>query len=422
MTRFRLAAVLVGLGLAMPFAGSAEDAPGVFKIPGTDSTIKFYGYVQTDVTFDFRARDPNVEGNDWAVHTPNLPLDGSAEATNKKNQLYMTARTSRFGLETNTPTAIGAIGVKLEGDFNAVNLESGQTFTNSMLFRLRHAYGTWNSSYGTLLVGQTWSNFLDLASYPDTVDFNGPGTIALVRNPMIKYTFKIPGASGVSLAISAENAPGTDGNDFNGSINSDGSSNTTRMQTIPDFTANLGFSGPWGSASLRGVTVNNRFAGSTTVPNLSQVNKQGFGGAASAALKLGGDTFVVHGVYGGGIARYIFDVGLSTGAVVANGTDLVNVQAGGVHAGYTHVWNPQWRSNLVGAITYIKNPEINGAPRFDNGTNEQLIEGFVNTFYTFAKNAEFGLEYEWGRRKTFSPNEQFGHQSRVTGTFHYNFF
>ena len=35
------------------------------------------------------------------------------------------------------------------------------------------------------------------------------------------------------------------------------------------------------------------------------------------------------------------------------------------HIGYTHVWNPQFRSNLVGAITYIKNPEVGGVPQFD---------------------------------------------------------
>lgn len=417
MTRFRLAAVLVGLGLAMPFAGSAEDAPGVFKIPGTDSTIKFYGYVQTDVTFDMRARDPNIEGDDWAVHVWGVPLDGSLEAKNRRNQLYMTARTSRFGLETNTPTAFGAVGVKLEGDFNGTNLESGQTFTNSVLFRLRHAYGTVSGNYGTFLVGQTWTNFLDLASYPDTVDFNGPGSIALVRNPMLKYTFKFNGGS---FALSAENAPGTHGDDF-GEL---GGGNLSRVQTIPDFVANLGFSGGWGSASVRGMTRNIKLVDNGAAPTRTD-SKQGYGVAASGAFKVGGDTLVLMGVYGGGLGRYVFDVAGSVGGngVVRNGTDLVLVDAFAGHAGYTHVWNPQFRSNLVGGLTLIKNPDVNGAPVFANDTNEQIISAFLNTFYTFAKNAEFGLEYEWGRRKTFDQGgAAYGHMSRITGTFHYNFF
>jgi hypothetical protein len=417
MTRSRFATMLLVLGLALPFAAAAADAaPGMMQIPGTDTMIKIYGYVQLDATFDFSGRDPNVEGNDWAVHIANVPLDNSGEGKAKKNQLYLTARTSRFGFQTVTPTKIGDVGVKLEGDFNAANLESGQTFTNSVLFRLRHAYGT----VGGLLVGQTWSNFLDLNSYPDTVDFNGPGSIALIRQPMIKYTFNL--AEGFTLSLAAENAPGTDGNDYAGA------DNITRVQTFPDFSANFGASGSWGSASLRGVTLNNKrvptLANGSIDPNGSSYSKQGFGGAVSGAFKIMGDTLVAHAVYGAGLGRYIFNVGLSTGQVVDTGSDLVNIEAFAYHVGFTHVWNPEFRSNLVWSQTFIMNPKVNGVEVFDNSVNKTMSQAFVNTFWTFAKNAEFGIEYGWGQRKTFNvgAGEQTGTQNRITSTFHYNFF
>ncbi|HZZ84266.1 MAG TPA: DcaP family trimeric outer membrane transporter [Anaeromyxobacteraceae bacterium] len=418
MTRTKLIALSAVLGLTLSGSARAEDAPGVFKVPGTDSTIKLYGYVQLDTTFDFSGRDPNVEGNDWAIHSSNIPLDKDAEARVKKNQLYLTARTSRFGIETHTPTKIGDVGVKLEGDFNAANLESGQSFTNSVLFRLRQAYGT----AGGLLVGQTWSNFLDLNTYPDVVDFNGPGSIALIRQPQIRYTLGL--APGVSLAVAAENSPGTDGNDYAGS------DNIRKFQSIPDFTANLGFSGAWGSASVRGVTMNYKRAPALPSgkldPNGSSYSKQGFGGAASAAIKLGGDTLVLHAVGGTGIGRYIFNVGLSEGAIaVDTGSDLTLVDAAAYHAGFTHVWTPEFRSNLVWSQTFVKNPDFGGKPVFGTADNERIDQAFVNTFWTFAKNAEFGLEYGWARRKTFdtaSATGEYGHQNRVTGTFHYNFF
>ncbi|GEJ57592.1 DcaP family trimeric outer membrane transporter [Anaeromyxobacter diazotrophicus] len=419
MTLKRIATLCLVVGMALPFAARADDAPGVFKIPGTDSTIKFYGYVQLDTTYDFAGRDPNVEGNDWAVHIANVPLENSAEYRQKKNQMYMTARTSRFGIETSTPTKIGAVGVKLEGDFNASNLESGQSFTNSVLFRLRHAYGTVAGASGTFLVGQTWSNFLDLASYPDTVDFNGPGSIALIRQPQIRYTLPIGPAS---LAVAVENAPGTDGDDF-GNL---GGGNGSRVSTIPDFTANLGFSGAWGSASIRGVTRNVKVVDNAAAPTKT-LSKQGYGGAASAALKLGGDTLVVHGVYGSGLGRYIFNVGLSVGpnGMLVGANDLTAVEAAAYHVGYTHVWTPAVRSNLVWSQTFIMNPTIGGVDAFDNTVNHRMDQLFVNSFWTFAKNAEFGLEYGWGQRKTFNVGaggEQTGTQSRITGTFHYNFF
>ena len=401
--------------LAVPAASKAQEAkPGEFKIPGTDSTLKLYGYVQLDTTFDFSGRDPNVEGNDWAIHTANVPLNSSNEAALKKNQLYLTARTSRFGIQTNTPTGIGPVTVKLEGDFNSPNLESGQTFTNSVLFRLRHAYGNIDTAAGSFLVGQTWSNFLDLATYPDVVDFNGPGSIALIRQPMIKYTAAL--APGMSLAIAAENAPGTDGNDF-GSLDAQ-----TLIQTLPDFSANLGLSGKWGSASIRGVTTRRvQLDGATVSASTKQLTKQGFGGAASGAFKLGADTLVAHGVYGWGISRYIFNVGLSTGpvAVGANG-DLENIPAGAYHVGYTHVWNPMFRSNLVWSQTFIQNPDTNGVNFAGSSTNKRIDQAFVNTFWTVTKTVEFGLEYAWGRRVQWNDAE--GRQNRVTGTFHYNFF
>ncbi len=35
--------------LALPLVASARDAPGVFKIPGTDSTIKLYGVAEANL-------------------------------------------------------------------------------------------------------------------------------------------------------------------------------------------------------------------------------------------------------------------------------------------------------------------------------------------------------------------------------------
>lgn len=412
--RFHLAAALAG-ALLLPLAAVAADAePGVFCLPGTNTTMKLYGFVQLDTTFDFSGRDPNVEGNDWAIHIPNVPLDGSPEAEIKNNQLYLTARTSRFGIATHTPSKVGDIDVKLEADFNAANLESGQTFTNSVLFRLRHAYGTVSGSKGALLVGQTWSNFLDLPSYPDTVDFNGPGSIALIRQPMIKYTFKLGKAW--SLAIAAENAPGTDGNDYDG-----GSLITPRLQTIPDFTANLSGGGKWGTASLRGVTMNHKRTDVDTASGpTTTIDKQGFGVAASGSINIKGDTLVLHGVYGSGIGRYIFNAGLSTGAYSLNaagdGLDLWDAAA--YHAGYTHNWNAAWRSNVVWSQTFILGNGQSAAGFA--GVNKRMDQLFVNTFWSFAPTAAVGLEYGWGQRKTW--DDQTGKQNRLTATFHYNFF
>jgi hypothetical protein len=386
---------------ALPLAAQAEDAPGVFKIPGTDSTIKFYGYVQLDTTLDFSGRAEDIENNDWATILPAVPSDDSVEGKRYNPQWYMTARTSRFGIQTSTPTAMGNVGVRLEGDFNGPNGFQSETFTNSVLFRLRHAYGT----VGNLLVGQTWTTFLDFGGAPETVDFNGPGTLALVRNPMIRYT--IPLGSGMQLALAAENRRGRQ------------FGSEAIFQSLPDLHANFSWNGDKGSFSARVVTQRITTAPATDV---SPESGQAFGFGVSGSLKLAPATTLTAQFAGGpGIGRYLLNaVGTPFFEQDANG----NVKfwtVYGAHAGLTHQWNSQFRSTVVGAYTWVVDPEIDGVVA-GNTQQEKYIQAFANLFWSFAKNAEFGVEYAYGQWESFGPNSDKGTQNRVNASFHYNFF
>lgn len=407
MNLSRLFAAVLSLALAAPAIGA--DEPGVFKVPGTDSTIKFYGYVQLDTTLDFSGRPVGYENSDWATILPAVPADDSAAAKRVTPQLYFTARTSRFGIQTNTPTSVGPVGVRLEGDFNGPNGFQSETFTNSVLFRLRHAYGT----VGGFLAGQTWSTFLDLGAAPDTVDFNGPGTLALVRNPMLRYTFGL--APGANLALAAENTRGPQfGVD-------------ARFQTLPDIHANLTYGAAWGHISVRGVmqTYNRAAIAAGDYADVSPKSTVSLAGAVSGSLKFGGDSLVAQFAGGPGIGRYMLNaIAAPFVSAKANG-DLELWSVYGIHAGFTHVWNPQFRSNLIGAYTWVSDPKINGVPA-DPSVEKTLVQVFVNTFWSFAKNAEFGIEYAYGQWKSFDSDGAVpslkGTQNRVNATLHYNFF
>ncbi|HEU4385406.1 MAG TPA: DcaP family trimeric outer membrane transporter [Anaeromyxobacteraceae bacterium] len=409
MTRARFSSVLAAACLALPLAAGAQDQPGVFKVPGTDSTIKFYGYVQLDGTVDFSGRPTDIENYDWATILPAVPLDNSVDAK-RKPQTYLTARTSRFGIQTNTPTAAGPVGVRLEGDFNGPNGFQSETFTNSVLFRLRHAYGT----FGGLLVGQTWTTFLDLGAAPDTVDFNGPGSLALVRNPMLRYTFGLAPTTNLVLAI--ENNRGLQYG-WDGTF-------PVRFQMIPDIHLNLTFSGGWGHVSVRGVAQDYVRQVQPAGPG-SETNKSKFSlsGAVSGSLKLGGDTLVAQVSGGPGIGRYMLNA-LGAPFVTANAATNYDIElwtAFAYHVGFTHVWNPQVRSNLVWSQTFITDPEIGGVPAAPGTFEKDMMQAFVNTFYGFAKNCEFGAEYVFGQYKMNVSGEK-GTQNRINFSFHYNFY
>ncbi len=396
----------------------AENAPGEFPIPGTESTIKFYGYVQLDATVDFAGRPVGYENSDWATFLGAVPDDKSPEAKRAKPQTYFTARTSRYGLQTRTPTRFGDLQLKLEGDFNAPNDFQSETYTNSVMFRLRHAY----ASMGGLLVGQTWSTFLDLNAAADTVDFNGPGTQALVRNPMIRYTIKAGDQVGVALALENNRGPqfGTD----------------RRFQTIPDFHVAANWTPAWGTMNARVVAqFYNRArvnvdADGNPVSYRDEPAKStvALGLGLSGSVKLSGDTLVWQVAGGPGIGRYVLNSATignaGPGVSVDDTTGKVKLwSVWGAHAGYTHVWNPTLRSNLVLAYTYVVDAKPNGT-KSTNTVQKDFKQLFLNTFVNITKTTSFGVEYAYGQWTSFTNGtpELRGTQHRINAAFHASFY
>lgn len=382
---------------------TAGDLPNSIKVPGTDTSIRVYGYAQLDSTYDFKGKIPagngdaagfNADSFDWASFVAAQPLDNSA-AGRRKKQLYTTMKTSRLGLETSTPVGNGEnLRVKLEGDFNGPNAFQGESATNSVLFRLRHAYG----EVGNVLVGQTWSNFLDLGSFADTVDFNGPGAVPLIRQPQVRYTF--PLSASAKLAVSVENPQS----------GATGSPNTDKR---PDVTVNYTQSFKDGHFSLRAATLNY---------NTDANNKQAFAFGAGGSYKLGSNDTIVAQINGGkGIGRYMLNSLPQSAASI--GDEIHLWKAVGGHVGYTHVWNQNTRSNLIAAYTKFSGNstlEALATNNFGIEPNKNIKEVSVNTFWKPTKNTELGLEYAWGQRETFEDEK--GTQSRVNATFRASLF
>jgi hypothetical protein len=372
--------------------------------------------VQLHATVDWSGRPVGYENFDWATILPRVPNDDSAEGKRLKPQTYLTARTSRFGLRTRTPTRLGDVKLTLEADFNGPNDFQSETYTNSTVFRLRQAHAT----LGGLLVGQTWSTFFDGNASPETVDFNGPGTQALVRNPQIRYTFGF--AQGFSLALAAENTRGPQfGVD-------------PRFQTIPDLHANLSYAPTWGSVSVRTVVQTFNRARLTTDPDGNDVyadqaaeTKVGFAFAASGSLKLGKDTLLAQFVGGPGIGRYVLNTNnlgnSGPGVTVDADGDIELWSVYGGHVGYTHAWSDVLRSTLVAAYTWVDDPEIGGASA-TNAVQRDFIQAFANVYYSPIKTMNVGLEYEFGRWRSFTNGtpEQRGTQNRVSAAFNYSFW
>jgi len=414
MNRSKLAAILA-FALAATPALAAEEA-GVFKIPGTETTLKLNGYIQLDTTYDFDGAIEDIRGTDWASFIETLPLDDDPDQQDQPNRLYMTARTSRIGLTTNTPTKAGALTVRLEGDFNhpaAFNFSTEPT-TNGMDFRLRHAYG----ELAGFLVGQTWTNFLDLGSLTDTVEFNGHGAFGAVRVPMIRYAAPV-GAG--SLSVSLENPQSL----VAGTDVSESFTVGRRYDRMPAVTASLTFPFKYGHVNLRGVA--HEYQGQIAAAGVED-EAFGWGVGASGSLKFAAETLVWSVQGGDGIGYYTFQSLLQGAGFV--GDEIKTWMSWSYHLGLTHAWSDKVRSNVIWTQTFFdKDDELAAAMNAffaASLANEQVNAFYVNTFVSPAKNVEIGLEYNWGQRKIFDSQvvagNDTGTQHRVNALARYSFF
>jgi hypothetical protein len=385
----------------------AGSMPGSFIIPGTDTSLKIYGNARVDATYDFASRSNDIRNNDWASAVFAQPLNTNSANLQRKEQFYATARASRLGILTSTPSKLGDLEIKLEADFNAPNDYMGESGSNGTQFRLRHAYGQW----GNLLVGQTWSNFIDLRSYPETVDFNPTGDVTLIRQTQLRYTLPV-GSS--SLAFSVENPESLSYLPPSQTLSNGGRNDFDR---VPDFVVNWTLNGDKAHVSARAVTMEYRN---------DLHSKRGYALGLGGSSRLGEGTLVA-GIQGGrGIGRYMFN-SIMQGATDV-GTDLRLWDAMGWHIGYTLPWSSSLRSNFIASQTYF------GADKISNTflrskwlgvadefvPNKRIDQASANILWSITKKVETGIEYSWGRRITFSDEK--GIQHRINTMIQYNLF
>ena len=314
------------------------DIGGGFRIPGSETSLRIYGYAEGHLIHDLKAPGPSDNFTDLMFQ----PLDNSG-AQNGRTKL--TAQTSRFGFETSTPTSAGTFNTKVEMDFYAYG--NG----NRNRLRLRQAYG----EYSGWLIGQTWSTFMDLDDLPETVDFNGPIGAPFSRRMMVRYTYG-DAKAGYKFSFAAEDPE----DQFGG-----GSANERMPQLVARFDKTF----DWGAVNIRGLLHEKRSASET---------KRGYGFGVGGSYKLTDkDLFMAQ------YTRVDGDVDQLYGS---NGYSIDS--AGAITFG----------GQLRGSIAY----GLNKGKTAEAVDNKRLQQVFVNMIYSPFKNVELGAEYIYGTRKTFT--------------------
>ena len=330
------------------------DIGGGFRLPGSETSVRFYGYAEAHAIHDLKQPGPSDTFTDLMFQ----PLDNSG---GQKGKTKFTAQTSRFGFESSTPTALGAFNTKLEMDFYSYGAG------NRNRLRLRHAYG----EYAGFLIGQTWSTFMDLDDLPETVDFNGPIGAPFSRRTMIRYTYA-DAKAGYKLTAAIEDPE----DQFGG-----GSAN----ERLPQIVLRADKSFDWGALNARVLAHEKR--------SFAEV-KRGFGVGIGGSYKIT-DKDLLMGQYtrvDGDIDQLYgsngYAIDATTGAITFDKNQ-------GLVVGYAKTFSDQLR----GTVSYGMN-RGKTAQAVDNRTLQQV---FVNVIYSPIKNVELGAEYIHGKRKTFTP-------------------
>src|SRR6516164_11449387 len=194
--------------------------PRSFLIPGTETSIRVGGFIDLTGSYFLQGaangnpgrptstilQNGNLPGVplNGPIIVPGLPPQAQSTATSRGNGVFMfSPEQSRINIETRTPTAWGESRTFLELDFARCNNFSCQTLqqagTNSILPRLRFAYGT----LGGFLAGQAISNFSDADADTESMEFGGAmGSTGGQRVPQVRYT--IAGPWGSAFSASAE--------------------------------------------------------------------------------------------------------------------------------------------------------------------------------------------------------------------------
>jgi hypothetical protein len=143
------------------FAPPPGKPGGSFRIPGTETVMRAYGFMKLNGSDDLTTFNPSD-----ALSAQSIPLFGTA-AQRQGGGSQMSARRSRFDLETWTPVndTYGDFHTLLEIDFAGQNTSlTTQATTSGYTPRLRKAYADFGKpvgGWGAVLVGQESSVYSD---------------------------------------------------------------------------------------------------------------------------------------------------------------------------------------------------------------------------------------------------------------------
>lgn len=388
-------ALFLPLILFVTFHANSQEQP-------RKTTFEVYGFIKTDVVYNFNQIDPN-----WfdVLRVTKLPQYKDQFAPDGK--IYFSVRQTRVGLRSWSNTPLGQLKMNFEFDLFGVGPNVGQT-----TFRFRKAF----AELGRFTVGQTESLFTDVNVTPNTLDFGAPPSRAFLRTIQVRY-MHVREHYRWGIALEQPGATSDEGIYANRLE----LENVRAEFKVPDVSAEYRRIFGRGYVELAGVVKWIRWEDIGNGPINLSGNSTAWGFNISSLLHLGQNTlFKGQLVYGEGIQSHLTDAGPDVGIINNFDNPItpvlgVSLPVVGGLAFLEHNWTSKWISTAGYSHVRIYNSEAQAPDAFRNGNY-----AILNLIYKPFPQYLMGAELQWGERNNF--RDDFTSSAvRLQISFKYNF-
>lgn len=357
---------MVGLLLSCPAAIAANT---LIDIPNSDTAIGFAGKIHLDVL---------VNSDDMGNITAFSPASLPTQESSGNMQTTLSAGQTKFQFMTATQVNEDSVNTLIEWDWYNQDNSSG--------FHLTQLW----AEHKNLGAGQTFSVFMDISTFPNTLEYFGPNSMVFVRQPQIRYTLPLGEGQRVAFAVEQPNSA---------------VENANGHESLPDFTAHWRLEDGGSHIQVAGIlrqlayTDGDNDVESTLGFGLNITGNWAFSDA---------DTLSAAFVVGEGIGRYINDTSFtdSDAVVKANG-DLEALPVMGAFAFLNHDWSDQLSSSIGYGILDVdnSNDQVNPANNATYATFQRSNFSVVNVLYQVSAPLQVGTELQWGDFKDVNGNK-----------------
>jgi len=361
-------AVLCGLFMA-PVARAQE----------SKTRMDIYGFAMLDMGYQSKQNDPA-----WFDVLRPTKLPAFENEYGEDGRFFSGVRQSRLGVKSFTHTELGELKTIFEFEMFGVGVDAGQT-----TIRLRHAWG----ELGQFGFGQSWSPFMDIDVFPNSVEYWGPNGMVFFRNVQARWMPVQNDQGRVWIALERPGASGDEGvaNEFIGG-------DLQGRFPLPDLSAQYRRTMKRGYGQVAGIVRQMKWddLDKTNANGDLSGDAMGWGLHVSTNAKLGERALLrASYVYGEGIQNYMNDAPVDVAAETDGATIKgVPLPMSGLVAFVDITWNPKWTSSVGYSMLDIDNTDLQGGTAFKKGQY-----GLANLLFSPVKDVMMGGEVQWGDRE-----------------------